>query len=537
MFADNNRLLKQKVAVLICSLLLGSGLSGCGLAMMKANMNLLESLELGTPKEKIVDEIYSSIGAGDCEIITRIDNETIEACPILLTMKNINNEYSTNKIFFQNGLYVGTGNERDILFNYFKTKELSDKQNSLIIITRIKSNKTSSEKLFKVTQWGPVNIYANGNKKGTFGSSNTLLFDCEPGEIKLAIEQKGRILNTVSWDITPKSKYNLIYDYSTGLITLEGDSSSIIKVTSDPPGAQIFAGKTPNSLTDTGRITPFSFTRHAISSTWASEYYQARMDGYKEPPTIFRSNSFGNREVHFKLTKNEQQAAIPPQTEPKKKPDKVLTKTGTGWITQGGYIVTNFHVIENQIETVLRFNSLGPESYPARIVVSDRHNDLAILQLVDKIDLKSPGLPLATSLPKIGADVFTIGYPKTSIMGNNPKVTNGIISSLSGIQDDPRIIQTTTAIQPGNSGGPLLDMKSHVVGVTTSMLLARISEQGFDVPQNVNYAVKAAYVSALLSSISENKDYPMIKLTSSKLEDIVPKLLDSIVQVIVRIRE
>jgi len=116
--------------------------------------------------------------------------------------------------------------------------------------------------------------------------------------------------------------------------------------------------------------------------------------------------------------------------------------------------------------------------------------------------------------------------------GKTPKVTNGIISSLSGIQDDPRIIQTTVAIQSGNSGGPLLNMNGEVVGVTTSSLKTFFTESGLDVPQNVNYAVKSAYVSALLTSLPSDNDYPMLVLTGSKLESIVPKLEDSIVQII-----
>ncbi len=208
--------------------------------------------------------------------------------------------------------------------------------------------------------------------------------------------------------------------------------------------------------------------------------------------------------------------------------------TGTGWLTTGGYVITNYHVVDGQVETQVRFNSISQDLYKADVVLSDKYNDLAVLKLKEVPKKNLRGIPISSSLPKIGEEVFTIGYPKTSIMGKNPKVTNGIISSLSGLGDDPRIIQTTVAIQSGNSGGPLLNMHGEAVGVTTSTLRALVSKKGLDIPQSVNYAVKSAYVFALLSSLSEKNKYPAVSVTSSKLVKMVPKLQDSIVQVIVK---
>jgi len=224
---------------------------------------------------------------------------------------------------------------------------------------------------------------------------------------------------------------------------------------------------------------------------------------------------------------------LPPSSSPP--PATYATYTGTGWVTEGGYIVTNNHVIEGQIQVKVRFNSLGDEEYLATVALSDHHNDLAILQIDNTKKKMVKGIPIASKLSRIGAEVFTIGYPKSGVMGTNPKVTDGIISSLSGIQDDPRIIQTTVSIQMGNSGGPLLTMNGEVVGVTTSTLRAQVSKKGIDVPQNVNYAVKSAYVSALLSQLPIDSTYPMMTiLINAKLEDMIPKIQDSIVQIIVK---
>jgi len=253
-------------------------------------------------------------------------------------------------------------------------------------------------------------------------------------------------------------------------------------------------------------------------------FYKDKYVGYGDKR--FFVNNFAKQ---FEKKKTEQ--VEPPKAQPI---PELNTYTGTGWVTEGGYIVTNHHVIEGQKVVKVRFNSLGTEEYPATVALSDQHNDLAILKIESTSKNRSKGIPIASKLPKAGADVFTIGYPKSDIMGVTPKVTNGIISSLSGIQDDPRIIQTTVAIQGGNSGGPLLTMNGEVVGVTTSSLRTKVSEKGIDVPQGVNYAVKSAYVIALLSSLPQEPSYPMTMLTSNKLEDMLPKLQDSIVQIIVK---
>lgn len=222
--------------------------------------------------------------------------------------------------------------------------------------------------------------------------------------------------------------------------------------------------------------------------------------------------------------------SYPPTAPPSSQNTTILT--GTGWVTEGGYIVTNQHVIAGHSQITIRFNNSIEKEYPAEVVVADENNDLAVLKLSNQHGDTPKGLPIAAKLPRIGAEVFTIGYPKSSVMGLNPKVTNGIVSALSGIRDDPRVIQTTVAIQSGNSGGPLLNMQGEVVGITTAVLRARVTEKGIEVPQGVNYAVKAGYASALLASVPE-KAYPMEHAANADLEDLIQKVGGSVVQIIV----
>lgn len=171
-----------------------------------------------------------------------------------------------------------------------------------------------------------------------------------------------------------------------------------------------------------------------------------------------------------------------------------LKSTGSGFvISTDGIIATNAHVIENadRIEIHLN-NEFGIKTYSASVLLKDESNDVALLKIDDEEFKGFNSLPYTIlQTTDIGEDVFTIGYPLNSLMGDNYKVTNGIISSNSGLKDDVRFIQITTPIQPGNSGGPLFNQDGNVVGLTTSKLNERALGTSIE---NVNYAIKATYL-------------------------------------------
>jgi S1-C subfamily serine protease len=88
-------------------------------------------------------------------------------------------------------------------------------------------------------------------------------------------------------------------------------------------------------------------------------------------------------------------------------------------------------------------------------------------------------------------------------MGVSQKLTSGDVSSLSGLSDDPRLLQISAPVQSGNSGGPLLNMNGEVVGLISAKLSAtQVLNKTGDLTQNVNYAVKARYVAGLLEDLS-----------------------------------
>ena len=90
-------------------------------------------------------------------------------------------------------------------------------------------------------------------------------------------------------------------------------------------------------------------------------------------------------------------------------------------------------------------------------------------------------------------------------MGDNPKYTEGVVNAISGLKDDPTVFQISVEIQPGNSGGPLFNSSGQVIGITQSSLDPDLAIEVFGgiLPQNVNYAIKSHYISALLPMLPE----------------------------------
>ncbi len=173
------------------------------------------------------------------------------------------------------------------------------------------------------------------------------------------------------------------------------------------------------------------------------------------------------------------------------------TSSGSGFvISEDGYFLTCAHVVEDgSVYKVL----LGGSTYSAVLVQRDPLNDLALLKLSGKGF--SP-VPLRADLPNMGARVFTIGFPHPSIQGPAAKFTDGVISSMTGIQDDVRTLQITVPVQGGNSGGPLFDSNGNVLGVVVSKLNAiSVFSYTGDMPQNVNFAVKIGYAMPLVQNV------------------------------------
>src|SRR5205814_3668930 len=122
-----------------------------------------------------------------------------------------------------------------------------------------------------------------------------------------------------------------------------------------------------------------------------------------------------------------------------------------------------------------------------------------------KAEGKFAALPVAASRSmKLGGTVATIGFPNIGLQGFSPKFARGEIGSLSGPQDDSRYFQISVPVQPGNSGGALVDERGNVVGVVSAKLdaAAAFAATG-TLPENVNYAVKSGFLLSFLESVPE----------------------------------
>ena len=182
------------------------------------------------------------------------------------------------------------------------------------------------------------------------------------------------------------------------------------------------------------------------------------------------------------------------------------SRSGSGFfVSPDGYLLTSYHVVDRASKVVVW---RGGQRMPARVTLVDRTNDLALLK-VDGNAFK--WLPLAVhSSVSLGESVFTIGYPNPDLQGKEPKYTEGTISSLDGLHDDPREYQISLAVQPGNSGGPVCNFNGEVVGIVRSALNAgyALLSSG-SLPQSVNYAVKSSYALQLMSAANLGREFAM----------------------------
>lgn len=170
------------------------------------------------------------------------------------------------------------------------------------------------------------------------------------------------------------------------------------------------------------------------------------------------------------LGRNKQQAGVAAERE----------GSGTAFVVAAnGVLVTCAHVVEdaNEVEVIL-----GEKTYTAKVIDTDEATDLAVLKIEAK-DLQS--LPLADSdAALLGQDVRAVGYPLSDVLGTGVKVTRGTISGIMQ-RNGQKQLQIDAAVNPGNSGGPVVNSLGEVVGVTSAKLNGmEIQRVGICVPAN-----------------------------------------------------
>ena len=170
--------------------------------------------------------------------------------------------------------------------------------------------------------------------------------------------------------------------------------------------------------------------------------------------------------------------------------------SGTGFsVSNSGHIVTNNHVVDGCDDVTVHQKG---EVYEAIIVEKDIINDLALI----KADFSPPTIfAISDDNAQLMQDIFVAGYPFGAAISSSVKVTKGIVSSLSGIGNNYSNMQIDASLQPGNSGGPILDQNGNVVGVAVAKLdLAVVMEEFGVVPENTNFGIKSSILKNFLES-------------------------------------
>ena len=191
----------------------------------------------------------------------------------------------------------------------------------------------------------------------------------------------------------------------------------------------------------------------------------------------------------------------------------VLLGTGTGFfINELGYLISNHHVIGNCKLVQAKYKG---EIFDVELSSFDAVNDLAVGRIKQR---NTEYIKLGNDI-SLAEDILVFGFPLTDKLGFSIKATKGIVSSLSGPSNNSAIIQFDASIQQGNSGGPIVNDKSELLGVTVATnSIADILEETGTIPQNINYGIK---VQTLRSFLDANAIKYEISNQLQKLENKV----------------
>lgn len=167
--------------------------------------------------------------------------------------------------------------------------------------------------------------------------------------------------------------------------------------------------------------------------------------------------------------------------------------SGTGFfVNSEGWLATNAHVVEECRRIEVQGHGEVVEQHV------DRQNDLAVLRVNVRGTVTT--LPLRRSGARLGEDIVAFGFPLSGFLSDAVKVTTGNVNALVGVENDTRHLQISAPLQPGNSGGPVVDRSGAVVGVAVAVLGANFTGMTGIVPQNVNFAIRTSILGSFLET-------------------------------------
>ena len=250
-----------------------------------------------------------------------------------------------------------------------------------------------------------------------------------------------------------------------------------------------------------GQLTnpPRKKTRFEIQAEKRQELYDKNIKETKEKK---KKKAIALKKKKIKLKENEAQGG-----------------SGSGFlINNSGHVVTNYHVIGSSKKVKIRTHE---KNYIGKVIAIDRINDLALIKIAAQKNLH---LKLASNDSDRLDSIITAGFPYGDSFSSHVKSTTGIVSALVGPGNNTSQLQISASIQPGNSGGPIIDGNNgSVVGVAVAKLdTEKFIEMYRSIPENVNFAIKSSTLKRFLKS---NK----IEFSSSDDSKLTNKEINSLI--------
>jgi S1-C subfamily serine protease len=257
---------------------------------------------------------------------------------------------------------------------------------------------------------------------------------------------------------------------------------------------------------------------------WAASYNEAGRGTLRF--VAVDASAYTQRPITF--TPSQEIPAPPRQRVPLRPEASKEVSSGSAFaVSRQGHLLTNNHVISGCARVEVA--GVGP----ATVLSTDVGNDLALIQIQSQAGRFEP-VQITNKVTRLGEEVVALGYPLRGVLGDGLNVTSGTVSGLSGLGNDSTQLQFTAPIQPGNSGGALVDRTGALVGVVASKLndMIALKDGGF-VPQGVNFAIRKeiaiAFLAAQGMSLAVFED-----ATYNTVADIAQRARNSIAPIVCR---
>jgi len=302
------------------------------------------------------------------------------------------------------------------------------------------------------------------------------------------------------FDFGPSGPWDKEFDSQTAKILLsssqvrEGRGGLLLaKLKATLTAPQIFEGKTYASIVDHVAVDCKRMTYRPVARTMF-DHSGKPIVSLARPPSgghqEFRSSALKDYLGERCSVLEARATPVAPSSTPSpavaQQPKQKATSTGSGFvIANDGHIVTNNHVVSQCVGIDVRL-PISREHATASLKWGDKRNDIAII----KVERSLPTAAELRPMPlKAGESVVAYGFPLSGLLASDGIVSAGLVSATSGIGDDTTRVQISAPVQPGNSGGPLLDETGAVAGIVVAKLDAiRLAYVTGDIPQNINFA-------------------------------------------------